>query len=55
MDTTTYGAVTRLVRDAKTYYAKVNKDAGLPMIMGNDVELAEKWLSANKPSNNKVK
>jgi hypothetical protein len=42
MNEETYGALERIVADVKNYYAQLNKD--FPVVMGNDVQLVEKWL-----------
>jgi hypothetical protein len=52
MDNTTYGAIKRLVSDAKAYYAELNKD--FPRIWGNDVDIAETWLRNNENRNDEI-
>lgn len=49
-----FGALTRIVRDAKTYYKKTNEEAGLPIIMGNDVELAESFLKSEENRKDRI-
>lgn len=49
-----YGALKRLVRDAAAYYKKVNDEAGLPIIMGNDVQLAEAYLASLEDRKDKI-
>jgi hypothetical protein len=47
-----YGALKRIIRDIKEYYAELNKD--FPRVMGNDVELSEDFLKSQDNRNNEI-
>ena len=50
MNEETYGALKRIVRDVKEYYALKNRD--FPVIMGNDVQLVENWIKQEEEGKN---
>ena len=47
-----YGALKRIVEDVKKYYAELSKD--FPRVMGNDVQLAERFLKSQADRHDRI-